>query len=64
MSSIPHGAEPASGPPLGTTSSFALPARQRRIGAGDEDPPARLLTMVAIGFLLASPVITLLLAVP
>ncbi|WP_431268395.1 hypothetical protein [Dankookia sp. P2] len=43
---------------------FALPARRRRIGAGGEDPPARLLTMLAIAFLLASPVITLLLVVP
>jgi hypothetical protein len=60
MFRIPHGAESA----LGTTSPFALPARHRRIGAGTEDPPARLLTMLAIAFLLASPVITLLLVVP
>ena len=50
--------------PSGVASPFALPTRHRRIGAGREDPPARLLTMVAIAFLLASPVITLLLAVP
>lgn len=57
----PHpGARMPSVPP----SPFALPARRRRIGAGGEEPPARLLTMVAVAFLLASPIITLLLAVP
>lgn len=50
---------PSNGP-----SPFALPARHRRIGAGGEEPPARLLTMLAVAFLLASPIITLLLAVP
>jgi hypothetical protein len=48
----------------GAASPFALPARRRRIGEGAEEPPARLLTMLAVAFLLASPVITLLLAVP
>ena len=60
MSPTIHGTGPGTGAP----SPFALPARRRRIGAGAEEPPARLLTMVAIAFLLASPVITLLLAVP
>lgn len=60
MSRIAYG----TGSPPVVASPFTLPARRRRIGAGGEDPPARLLTMLAIAFLLASPVITLLLAVP
>lgn len=60
---------PGTGLPSGANAPFAaspfvLPARRKRIGAGAEEPPARLLTMLAIAFLLASPVITLLLAVP
>jgi hypothetical protein len=51
--------------PVPAGSPFALPAPQRRIGAEarGEEKPARLLTMLAIAFLLASPVITVLLAV-
>jgi hypothetical protein len=48
-------------------SPFALPAARRRIGVADrraEGPPGRLLLMLAVAFLLASPVISLLLAVP
>lgn len=60
MSPTTQGAGPGSGAP----SPFLLPARQRRIGAGREESPARLLTMLAVAFLLASPVITLLLVVP
>ena len=52
-------------PPLPRDASpFTLPDRRRRITTGPEEPPARLLTMVAVAFLLASPVITVLLAVP
>ena len=53
--------------PAPTESSFALPPARRRVGAperGAQDPVRRLLTMVAIGFLLASPVVTLLVALP
>ena len=60
MSPITQGTGPITVAP----SPFALPARHRRVGAGREEPPARLLTMLAVAFLLASPVITLLLAVP
>lgn len=45
-------------------SPFALPTARRRVGAAQgEDPPGRLLTMLVVAFLLASPVITLLLTV-
>lgn len=60
MSEIVHGT-----PPLPRDrSAFALPATRRRITAGPEEPLARLLTMLAVAFLLASPVITVLLVVP
>ena len=63
MSRIAHsGPSPTGGGP-GHASPFDLPDRRRRIGAGAEETPSRLLTMLVIGFLLASPVITLLLAV-
>jgi hypothetical protein len=63
MSHDAHG----SGGPIVAGSPFSLPAARPRVGAGGreaEDSPGRLLTMLAVGFLLASPVITLLLAVP
>ncbi|MBK1660730.1 hypothetical protein [Paracraurococcus ruber] len=57
MSQTLQGIQPAATPP----SPFAVPV-VRRIGAGERgaDSPGRLMTMVAVGFLLASPVITLL----
>jgi hypothetical protein len=61
MSPTMHG----NGSPVAAGSPFALPAAQRRIGSErqGEERPARLLTMLAVAFLLASPVITVLLAV-
>lgn len=64
MSRITQGTVSPMGMGQGHASPFALPARHRRIGAGAEEPPSRLLTMLAVAFLLASPIITLLLAVP
>lgn len=53
----------ASSPAAG--SPFDLPQTCRRIPAPrPEEPPTRLLTMVAVAFLLASPLITLLVAFP
>lgn len=48
-------------------SPFALPRARRRIGAverGGRESAARLLTMVAVGFLLTSPVIAWLVVSP
>jgi len=63
MSRTAQSAHPPTGAGPGCGSPFDLPDRRRRIGAGAEDPPSRLLTMLVIAFLLASPIITLLLAV-
>ena len=49
------------------SSAFAMPQHRRRVGSGEAargETPGRLLTMLAIAFLLASPVITLLVVAP
>ncbi|MDO9710721.1 hypothetical protein [Paracraurococcus lichenis] len=62
MSPSAHGAVS----PGGAAPSFTLPAPRRRIGTshGAEESPSRLLVMLAVAFLLASPVITLVLSFP
>ena len=63
MSRNAHG----TGSPAVAGAPFCLPPTRSQpglVGRRIQGPPRRLLTMVVVGFLLASPVITLLLAVP